>query len=60
MKSNNNQNAKVLQVGKKIIVAAALSTVLFLTACSGDKKEGKVTEFPAVAVEVQEVASGSN
>ncbi len=60
MKSNNNQNTKVLQVGKKIIVAATLSTVLFLIACSGDKKEVKVAEFPAVAVEVQEVASGSD
>ena len=60
MKSNNNQNTKVLQVGKKIIAVAILSTVLFLTACSGDKKDVKVAEFPAVAVEVQEVASGSD
>lgn len=60
MKSNNKQNTKVLQVGKKIIVAATLSTVLFITACSGDKKEVKVAEFPAIPVEVQEVASGSD
>lgn len=44
----------------KTIITASFILLLILTACSGDKNEKTIAELPAVAVEVQEVASGSS
>ena len=54
------QNIKIKPMSIKTITIASLTSLLFFTACSGDKKENTIKELPAVTVEVQEVASGAN
>ena len=45
---------------KKIIITASLFLLLFLSACSGDKNEMITKEFPSVAVEIQQVSTGTS